>query len=217
MTTVLIPAKYPSERWEVRPPKQLSELDGETILDRLVRMCKRRGIQSRVISPSHPIRLYGSKKHWQMGYADPLWSIVQVVEQTEYWDESTIFLLGDVIMQGPVLDYILRDDTPLRFYGNSSEIFAVKFDSRGHDQLNAAIETTISYQHQHPEDPGAGKLWYLFKACIDHPQGDPLTQFHTPLFMWVNGWTTDIDTVEEYEAFKRDVVDKGLLDERVTT
>ena len=157
---VIIPCAGEGDRWQMYHgiPKQLIEIEGQTLLERTVGLCKKMGVDDIWV-----VALPGSeveKAALKLG--------VDVAEKTQHpypvgidkvmsseflWDGTTVVLFGDVYFTKEALDIILTDerDTPITFYGRlhgsnitgkngGAEVYGLRFEPRGYEQLKAHCE-----------------------------------------------------------------------------
>lgn len=213
MTTIIIPAAGDNHRWGRDYPKQMAQIGGESIINRLIRQCQDVGITPLALAHDVTLIAHLSTTTTIVNPARRRWLVETLISSQTYWEGRLIVLLGDVVMHPRLLQWILSDARPLQFYGTQHEIFALQCRPSAHLRLSNALQVALGYAEDHPADSGAGKLWSVYKALTGQPQREEVAYIQ-PHFTFVRDeYTTDIDTVADYERFMQDVVGQGMLGE----
>jgi hypothetical protein len=211
MKQVLILASGEQARWEQegKPSsrKQLLKLNGETIIGRIIRQCRERGVEPLVITHHSDIIL--STEATCLPVEKRRWT-VETLLSTWGWLDRTIVLLGDVIYSKTVMDRIFACTDSIRVFGNELEIFALSFAWVAWPDIVPVLETAIT----HAENGGPGKLRKFYQAyCGLDLDG---SQMEDKIIDWVchiTDYTRDVDTPNDYKALLREVVNVGRLDD----
>lgn len=207
--TVLILAAGEARRFN-GISKQLLHIKKENILDRIVRQCRNRDEVPCVVTYSDSdIDHYCKHKLYPIYYPESH----KVTSDTFYntrnlWNGRTIILLGDVIYSKSMMDLIFNEKKPIRVIGNTWEVFAITFDKTVHEKIKETLKLAIA---THP-----GKLRTFYKLyCGFHPEEPEIEgqALEDDIFCYMNDWSRDVDTEQEYAAFMREVVNQNRLDE----
>lgn len=213
MKSALIFAAGEGERWgDPDNPKQLIPIHGEPIICRTIRQVKIRGHQPIVVT-HHPLIAQAVDGCELVNPSGRRWLVETILTTARHWGEdSTVFLLGDVVYSKALMDSLLADTAPLRVWGTAIEVLAVTFSWRRCDVLRYALETALQDAESHPEQVNVGKLWRVYRA-IEHL---PLMEHaFRPggVFQSVEDWSTDIDSPALHQRFMEHVVELGLVDD----
>ena len=191
--------------------KQLLPIGGgETILGRQLRQVKNFGVPEEdifVVTRSAEIVEYTAKLGIQTEYPSSCSKTCDTALSThKLWGEKTVILLGDVIYSNDVIKIILSVDTPIKFFGDLWEIYAVAFNTH----FVARRAFTLGN-----EKSDYGKLRHAYRGLIgksyDRKENIKMLKGER-LFHYVDSWVTrDCDTPTEYENIKKELVNTGAL------
>lgn len=136
-------------------PKQLLEINNETILSRQVRQLKEFNLVPFVVTKNSLIKSQ-SPLCINPKFND---SILDTLSSTrDFWkDERIVILLGDVFYSKQLFKNIMESTVPLKFWLTGSEIFALSFDKSQQNTVLGALEFCI-------RNIWSGvKLWHLYR------------------------------------------------------
>jgi len=205
--------------------KQLLQIRNECILERIIRQCRDRGIEPTVVS-HHEVfrnvdcRLIVPEVH---RYTDETFLSTQYL-----WNERTIILLGDVVYSKFAMDMVFADCKPVRVFGDQWEMFAVCFAESHWVKVVSALEHAIDVAVETGVN-GQGKIRKFYQSLCGLPldtntaekeveiyQNDHLRVGSYPydtIFYYVDDWTQDVDSHEDYTALLRQKVGQNVLDD----
>jgi hypothetical protein len=208
-TRAFILASGKATRFKTTPNykyKQLMSIwHSETILARIVRQCRLRGINPYIVTPYKMI----ANRHDNILYPKNCDTTSDTFLSTRrLWSDRTVILLGDVVYSKAIMDGIFKSEKDIAVFGNCWEIFAIVFMRSVWDSVVEALEKSRKH--------GLGKVRYFYKAYIgvdmDHPD-EPGQVLEPVIFQYNYDWTRDIDTYEEYVNMIREVVNTHILDD----
>jgi hypothetical protein len=136
----------------------------------------------------------------------------------QLWGDRTLVLLGDVIFSRYAMDVIADNQADLAVFGSIWEIYAVKFSRELHDRIVSVLEEQIAVSC----GPAVGKMRQFYERYCDLPNigHDNIDVNHPPppdtegkVMVWIQDYTNDVDTPEEYAEFQRRVVGWDRLDD----
>lgn len=189
-TSVIILAAGEQKRWAAGGYKQLCTVDGETVIERMIRMA----ITTFHVTPWVAVKEnnspfgYGIRYFYPESYA----RIVDTFSSTEkLWGDTTVILLGDVFYPEVAMDIIYLKD--FFAYSGAAEIFALKFTRAQWQNVRAAIEKV-------KDSSTPGKLWNVYRAydgigLNDHQFGPCMYRFRDA------DRPHDFDTIQKYNEF----------------
>lgn len=194
------------EKWET--PRQLIEINGETIVARTIRLLRENGVNDIVISTNNPAfdifnvpLLSHNNSYNARGYND----------FDGYWcdafypmAEPTCYIFGDVIFSPEAIKIIVNTDTDdveffasappfsKQFKKTSAEPFAVKVVNQRH--FREAIEECKRFADKgmFVRKPIMWELWQVIK-------GTPLNIIDYHNYTVINDYTCDIDEPEDID------------------
>ncbi len=218
--TVLILCAGESARWGA--PKQLLDIDGESILERQIRQAKFRSSRHykhhecdiRVVTHEPQIAQVAKDLDVDTFYPERRGCTCEtLLSCRDLWGDTTMILLGDVIFSWYAMTLIFEYEAEMAIFGNESEIYAMLFGRSVHDR----VEQILKEQIAHECDAATGKLRQLYERYCDPPRNDPN---HPPeydaekdVLVWLRDWTTDMDYLIEYENFKTEVIEPRRLND----
>jgi hypothetical protein len=211
MTTVLVLAAGEQARWEIgQGIKQFLPIDKETLIGRIQRQAVDRGQYATVITWRSDI-MKASKSYYLIHRPDERRWIAETLRTTRWlWEPRVIVLLGDVVYSKQIMDSIFEYGGPVRFWGNTGEIYALSFDSRMFEKIDEALDKAI----RHAEfEGGLGKLRKVYQALAGFPfdiNNTNHSYFETVLH---HDYTQDFDTVQEWHNFVREKLNQKVIDD----
>ena len=203
------------KRW--KKPRQCTEICGEPIVARTIRLLRENGAEDINISSHNPIfEQFGVPvlKH------NNTMVVSEVLNVSGYWvdafyptDEPTCYLFGDVVYSPEAIKTIVETDTDdIEFFGSAppfgrgyskkwAEPFALKVVNNEH--LRHAISLTKQYAEQglFYRPPIMWELWQVIN-------GAPLNYIDFNSYVHINDYTCDIDEARDAEVIERAIIDK---------
>ena len=200
------------KRWET--PRQLTEICGEPLIARTIRLLKEAGISDIAISSNNPIfEQFGVPvlRH------DNGMVVTEELNVSGYWvdafyptDEPVCYLLGDVVYSPEAIKTIVGTETDdIEFFASSppfapeyikpwAEPFALKVVNTDH--LKHAICITKQYAdmglfYRHPI------MWELWQVI----QATPLNHIDYSNYTVINDYTCDVDCPEDIELIEYEI------------
>jgi len=206
-TKILILCAGEHKRWAnyLGIPKQLISINGESLLERMVRLLRNKGYYNIVIV-SHDERLRLSN----CGFFRPSsfrWIAQTLLSTYSLWTDKTIILLGDVFFTERAINTITKSSRGINVYGRPNvsrftftkygEIFALLFDKNNWDKIKAHAEIVC----RDAGLGGRGKLWEFYRSLA----GYPLTEhkIENEIFNTIHDLTDDIDDPAKYDRIIR--------------
>lgn len=182
--TVLILAAGEHKRFG-KKCKHLMPVGNETVIARTVRMCEERDHTPVVVTHRACIAEVALNVHAPAAH-DTLLDTIQSTR--ELWRGRVALLLGDVVFSDLALDTALNPPHVPAVVGDTTENFALTFDPEHYaDVLRWAEEGKAG---------GGSKLWDLYEAMVGTVTNRYIVV--SPPYVVVDDWTTDIDTMHEY-------------------
>ena len=199
------------KRWET--PRQLTEVCGEPLVARTIRLLKEAGISDIAISSDNPIfEQFGVPilKHDNryVGYGN---------ENNGRWtdafyptDEPTCYIFGDVVFSPEAIKTIIETETDdIEFFASAppfapeyikpwAEPFALKVVNTEH--LKHTINLTKQYQDRgmFKRKPIMWELWQVIQAT-------PLNHIDYGNYTVINDYTCDVDCAEDIELIENEI------------
>lgn len=195
-------------------PRQLSKIQGETVLDRTIRILRQNGVKDIAISSNDPIfeqfnvpvlkhpNSYHALTHHKIeGYwYDAFYPI----------DEPVCYIFGDVVFSPLAIKTIVETETDsIEFFASAppfshryikrwAEPFALKVADPA--LLRKAIEKTKEYNEQglFNRRPIMWELWQVIKDT-------PLNKINYKNYTVINDYTCDIDDLKDIQEIERNM------------
>jgi len=187
---VLVLAAGDQTRWnatdhkDVPAIKQLCKIGDETLIQRIERQFP----DAIVFTNNNEITDNSSRPY---PVEDNTTIISSLFSTRAHWRVTTTILLGDVMYSRAMVKRLARQKEPIMFYGDHSEIYAIKFKKEVRDLFARSIMELV----KHPTwTVKYGKLWNLYRFI----NGIDFTKHEIgPMFIRI-GDCRDFDTKEEY-------------------
>ena len=181
-------------------PKQLLKIRGETLLDRICRILHAHDIADVCVVTTDRRLLNGVRPHVHPVRRGTICDTILSCER--HWGGRNIFLLGDVFYSPSVIDAMVREEAPIRFFGRPwpcritrcahGEIFGLTFS---HSECNTVIdaleEVNMCNEHTLPRN-----LWNVYHTIIEAQRNSKA--FETKLLKVVDDYTNDFDVPADY-------------------
>jgi hypothetical protein len=205
----------PGVRWTGHTRKQLVEVDGERLLDRMVRQCNERNVPAVVVIKPGDEELFaikGAEQFVQPSDSEGRWC------QTALWtkdlwgkNQQTIGLLGDVWYSDECFSVCCQAEG-LRWVGRAGpspvvenwpgEVWATTWHTRDAPRFEEACHASLANAEQLPPDLPSyfyASPWQPYRHAI----GLPWLQCHfvllnDPTWIEVADTTEDMDTEQKY-------------------
>lgn len=185
-------------------PKQLLEVDGETLLHRTVRLLEENGVMNIWITSHNPeFEVWGTTRY------EPInnhYEIDKFYACEPIWERggTTLFIYGDVFFTEEAMKRIVSVDCDdflfyglfhvSHFTGHGGEIFAVKV--KDHDLFGGMCEY-IRMKYIHEEFRcGAWELYRAMNGIRGEGLGHHIPHAH---FVGIDDFTDDFDTPEHFK------------------
>lgn len=200
------------KRWEI--PRQLTEICGEPLIARTIRLLREAGVEDIAISSRNPIfEQFGVPvlRH------DNSMVVTEELDVKGYWvdafyptDEPVCYLFGDVVYSPEAIKTIVGTETDdIEFFASSppfateyikpwAEPFAFKVANTDH--MKHAISLTKQYADQglFNRPPIAWELWQVINAS-------PLNHIDYGNYTVINDYTCDVDCAEDIELIENEI------------
>lgn len=166
-------------------PKQLLIINGETILERQLRQLRERNLTATVVTKNPLIQ--EKSPEWIAPKNNS--TVVKTLNSTlDYWEDSAIFLLGDVFYSNELFNNIITNTQEIKFWVSGSEIFAAKLSK---EKTKAALKEIINHRY--------AKLWHLYRALNNKNINKHEIFKNDMTGDIIVDHTFDIDSLQQYE------------------
>ena len=215
-TFVGILAAGKADRWlrtktpELPEQKHLVPIGGTTLLERTRKQLDSRSIFTTLVTNDGSLELVWNS-FFRPGEIEDF-TLSTLLSTQHLWSDQNIILLGDVFYTENALDSILKDARkPLRFVGNSQEIFAFRFSRYNEEYVVEQCKKVLS---QPPPLRAFGKFrdlrWQMRHGSVQPPGKEPKDRSEDNNFDSVGDKTMDVDTLKDYKLLLRRI-EKGQL------
>lgn len=195
--------------WPQEKPKQLLPVGDETVIGRTVCMVRERGYEPVVVTHNSVIitTLPGVDIMYPSGRR---WLIETLMSTRKRWTEINTVLWSDVIYSDAVLDAMLAEDAPIRFYGKWGDGFGLvwrKDNNRVWQGMQVVLQDAIEEDHR--DHFSVGRSWELYRWFLGSDLHKHIgTDESTELFERVpdDDYTCDIDKPEDWQRVQREVL-----------
>ena len=211
---ILCGGKY--EVWKT--PRQLTEINGEPLVARTIRLLRENGVSNIIISSNNlaffrcfDVPLFVHDNRWKVYkkgdrlVGDGSW--LNAFGFSEFDDSPVCYLMGDVVFSPKAIKTIVETETnDVQFLASAppfareypkpyAEPFAFKVVNV--ERFKHCVESAKTYEKQHmfKRNPIAWELWQVIKNT-------PLNQIDYTNYVAINDYTCDIDSEEDIEKFK---------------
>lgn len=179
-------------------PKQLLKIKGDTVIGRLWKQLIEKGIAPWVVTHDPSIRKEFLNIIGPMSADTILHTVKSVLKTVPFEKDRFVFVLGDTVYDDAFLDKILKDERPIGFWLNGSEIYGLTFSK---DRLPRIIEACDQVIEEMPGHGASGniRLWHLYRKLngLDIHQHKVIENEMTgPI---VTDGAMDIDTLQGYQ------------------
>lgn len=189
--------------------KQLFKIGNETVIERIVRQVLDRGSLPVVVTIHDDIRSVVQCPVFTPKVHDVVCE--SILSTSHLWFGRTTILLGDVVYSRDTMDRIFSCNAEdVIVFGNFWERFAVSFNSFSvGDKVRFHLGETARLANK--EKKTGGKVGHFYRHYVGFPLDENKTEpYH---FRTVNDYTNDLDSLEFYNNFVREVVQAGKLDD----
>lgn len=184
---ILVLASGMGVRWEASHLKQLAPINGKPLIEHIMLNVP----EAIVVSHHNRLHKYPHIVPYRHYYV-----LETILSTASTWADRTIILLGDTLYDHSDLEDILAYDGDFAVFGSKSqvEIFAVSFTK----QAWSEVLTHLSIALLDAYEGGRGKITEMYRSYDNLPlyKVGFGSNFHN-----IN-YTTDIDSITEYEAVK---------------
>lgn len=211
---ILCGGKY--EVWKT--PRQLTEINGEPLVARTIRLLRENGVSNIRISSNNlaffgrfDVPLFGHDNRWRVYkkgdrlVGDGSW--LNAFGFSEFDDSPVCYLMGDVVFSPNAIKTIVETETDdIQFFASAppfareypkpyAEPFAFKVENVVRFKHCVELAKTYEKQHMFKRNPIAWELWQVIKDT-------PLNVIDYTNYVAINDYTCDIDSEEDIEKFK---------------
>ena len=188
----VIMAAGEGKRWNnyLGVPKQLIEINGETLLERTTRLLKENGIDNYIITGrDERFSKYGRVLKQSRNDCE--------IDRFEQFNEEVCYLYGDVYYTEEAINTIINTEPEdIEFFGSCVEIFAVKVKDL---KLFYKHKSRVKKMYLNGEI-GRCIGWEVYRSL----NGIPFNQhIISSRYKYIEDETDDIDYPEDYEKFKK--------------
>ena len=202
--------------------KQLIKIAGEEILRRIIRFLKQDDRISEIFIITHRDDIRNNIKELNdntIYFINPSkrrYTLESMLSTQDEWVDRNIILLGDVIFSKNGLEKILNSKKDFCFFGRTKpykstnkieqEIYGIKIPfSEKERRIKGSLEAI-----ENSMGKNKGKLNSLFSYLEKQEKSKGF--FREKYWVEINDTTEDIDSKEDLEQFKKNIIDKNLLD-----
>lgn len=205
---IILAGGGPRKGWTLEHPKVMAKVEGKPIVLRVVLQVKNRGYVPIVLTKfPQVVEAVGGECacYWpppwvnldnlsEWYYERPVGGLLDSIPIWNLGGRTTL-LCGDTAYPPEALDKILADDSPISFWGNCDEIFAITFLPEQAERLTKAIDESLR------TDKTIAHLWTTYRALC----GFPLRAHRFEDVIWKElgrkTYLFDFDSVEKYEKW----------------
>ena len=206
---IMCGGEYPS--WD--KPKQLTEIKGEPIVARTIRLLRECGVENIAISSNNPnFEQFGVPvvKNDKNDYVERAYNDVD-----GFWcdcfyptDEPTCYIMGDVVFSREAIKKIVETQTDSyeffasappfdsRYIKDSAEPYAFKVKKYESWKSYVDLCKMLDYYGYFKRKPLAWEFWQVVK-------GTPLNIIDYTNYTVINDWTCDVDKPEDIEKIEK--------------
>lgn len=198
------------DKWD--KPKHLTEINGEPIVARTIRLLKENGVEDIAISSNDD--RFSALGAPLLKHRNPYHLPKDTDAKTPWLDafypmtESVCYIFGDVVFSPRAIQTIVRTETDsIEFFASAkpladiypkhwAEPFAFKVSDT--ERFFKAIEQTkkLDKEGQFKRQPVSWELWQVIK-------GTPLNKVDYTNYTVINDYTCDIDSPEDIKLFEQ--------------
>ena len=197
------------EKWQT--PRHLTEINGEAIVARTIRLLRENGVEDIAISSNNPVfKQFGVPvlKHENDYYA------IEYNNMAGYWcncffpmDEPVCYIFGDVVFSPQAIRTIVEYETEDIMLFGSKPPFAKEYSKPWIEPFAYKVKNTAHLKNACEEVKQLDALgvykrkpiaWELWSAIC----GSPPNRIDNS-YVAINDYTCDIDNKEDIEAFER--------------
>lgn len=192
-------------------PKQLAKVNGETLVERTIRLLRENGVEDIAISATNPIfEQFGVPvlKHDNERYNLKLDRVVGDWLDAFYPSSEPIcYLFGDVVFSPYAIKTIVEYETDdIMFFASAeplpkdypkewAEPFAYKVVDTVQFFTAISRAKTMDKHHRFNRQPVSWELWQVIK-------GTPINKIDYTNYVAINDYTCDIDSPEDIKLFE---------------
>jgi len=190
--------------------KQLLSLGDELIVERIIRQCKQHKYYPVVLTYNDEIINVATMNECEFLYPHKADTVCDTIgSMYGLWSPRTAILLGDVIYSKDAMSRIMGSKADFMAFGNAWEIFALSFNGKMSMNVKRAVEIAIETP---PHKVRTVFMEYSYLSSMMKQDKYTLSKIDT--FDYIDDYTNDIDTLNDYKNFIIEVVDRNRLDDR---
>jgi choline kinase len=193
------------EEWPQHKPKQLLNIGGETIIGRTVRMVHKRGYDPIVVTHNKDIIdtlagieiLQPSRRRW----------LIETLQSTQSrWQDINVALWSDVVYSNAVMDAMLVDNSPIKFYGKWGDGCGLVWRGNNQHMIDGMKAVIEHAQRSDNNKYSVGRSWELYRWFqgwdLNIHIGPTESNEYYELVPYED-YTRDIDTPEDWQAVQK--------------
>jgi molybdopterin-guanine dinucleotide biosynthesis protein A len=198
-TTFIIMAGGKSTRWTGAVPKQLVVIDGETLLERTIRILREQGATNIHVTVSPALREYMEENGIRLTCPAHIFStntqeIDRFLSCSPIWGEDTCFLYGDTFYTTEAIQKIMAQFIPpTTFYGrksgNKNKRYGEMFALRVRYPREGFVTELERLREKEKQGEIRGLGWDVYRA------------YRKQRFVELDPKCEDFDKLEDYETF----------------
>ena len=196
-------------------PKQLTEINGEPIVARTIRLLRECGIEDIAISTNHPgfdnfgVRVLHHRNEYELGVINPegLW-----LDAFYHSFRPVCYLFGDVVFSKNAIQKIVETETDDIMFFASAPPFDPRYSKEWAEPFAYKVTDTVRFfecinKTKQYDLEGcfyrqavSWELWQVIKKT-------PLNRIDYENYTKINDWTCDIDDISDVPMIERYVDD----------
>lgn len=221
---VIIPCDGDADRWNNyrNTPKQLIYLEGQTLLERTISLCRKHGVEDIwVIASDNKPKIQKVAEDMGASIAEAVRhecpvGIDKVMSSAWLWDGLQVTVLfGDVFFTEEAMDTIIKGkrETPITFYGRmhpseitgkrGTEVYGLRVEPEGYQMLKAHCEY-IRWSIQAGYIDWRKDVIQTVLASIHHHSYEKEGCDSSEWLETIDDWTEDFDRPKDYIVWKRE-------------
>ena len=201
-------------RWE--KPRQLTEIKGEPIVARTIRLLRENGVNDIAISSNNSVF---AEFDVPLLSHDNDWTVSKEVKATSgtwlnafyFTPYPVCYIFGDVVFSPNAIKKIVETPTDdVEFFASAppfsidyfkpyAEPFAFKVVDTEHFKFAVRLAKRFEQEKRFKRDPIAWELWQVIKQT-------PLNQIDYTNYIAINDYTCDIDAPEDISKFNLSII-----------
>jgi hypothetical protein len=181
-----------SVRFQASYPKQHIEINGETLLSRILRSFPEPTLVTHLphIGPTFSRRFIPQSHRY---------TSETILSTRHLWSDEATILYSDVYYSDAAIQTINSCTAPLTFFTDGQDIFAIKVRRTHYGLFTPSLETAVSRGHL-PEG-NKGRVWEAYRHLNKSLPWPVKPTDGLPYLTFLSDETQDFDTTEDLGAF----------------